>query len=72
MLKQLTIIDQNNKPKRIGIKPQDIKFIEEIDKESCNIVTNIQGKDIIYKCNRSYTYLYQFTNFGQFNIFNEN
>lgn len=72
MLRQLPIIDPNGKKKRIAVSPHQISFIEELTPNKCNIVIEIQEKELVFLCPKPYSYLINFTNLTSFNLFADN
>ena len=69
MLRELPIIDVDGKKRRIALYPQQIIFIEELNIKQCNIVIETSSKELVYLCPKSFKYLRDFVNLGDFNLF---
>ena len=69
ILRELPIIDVDGKKKRIALYPKQIVFIEEMTPKQCNIVVRIVGRDLTYLCPKSFSYIQNFSNLGDFNLF---
>jgi hypothetical protein len=72
MLRELPIIDINNKRKKISVHPSKITFIEEITPNKCNIAVLIRGTEFVYVVPKSHKYIHNFVNLSPFGLFMEN
>lgn len=72
MLRQWPIIDGNGKKRSIGLTPDQIIFIEELEKKKCNIVVRVRGQEYVYCTPVPIKRVLEFTNLSQFNLFIEN
>lgn len=72
LLRQLTVMGEDGKKKKISVDPADIVFIEELSETSCNVVIKVVDRSFIYQSPNSHQSLSNFVNMNQLGLFIEN